>query len=431
MNEHNLSYWFRQSAPYIHAFRKKTFVVHLQGELFRSPLITPLLQDLALLNSLRINVVVVFGARSQIDMQLEALGYKSEFSNGLRITAADHMAAIDAAVGQVRSQVESILSMGLVNTPMHGANIRLISGNFVVGKPVGVRGGVDYGHTGLVRSVDVDAINAQLEQGNLIVIPPVGYSPSGERFNLGSVVVATEVAKALKAEKLIMLTEDELTALPRELPPSSVASYTDRFDTTQSYLANMLLAAAEVTCDSGVSRSHIINASTDGALLNELFSRDGVGVLITNEVYDSIRQANSDDLAGIINLISPLQEAGILVRREPEQVERNLGDYHVVSRDGTIVACMALHPYGDMAEIACVAVHPEYRRAKLADKLLLSMDTIAKETGIKTLFALTTQTAHWFVERGFKEQSLAALPKARSQTHDNRRGSKLLMKIVK
>jgi len=431
MNEHNLSYWFRQSAPYIHAFRKKTFVVHLQGELFLSPLITPLLQDLALLNSLRINVVVVFGARTQIDQQLKALGYQSEFSNGLRITAAEHMAAIDAAVGQVRSQVESVLSMGLVNTPMHGANIRLISGNFVVGKPVGVRGGIDYGHTGLVRSVDVDAINAQLEQGNLIVIPPVGYSPSGERFNLGSVVVATEVAKALKAEKLIMLTDDELSDLPREVPPSSVASYTNRFNEHQSYLASMLLAAAEVTCDTGVARSHIINASTDGALLNELFSRDGVGVLITHEVYDSIRQATSDDLAGIINLISPLQEAGILVKREPDQVERNLGDYHVVSRDGTIVACMALHPYGDSAEIACVAVHPEYRRAKLADKLLLSMDTIAKETGIKTLFALTTQTAHWFVERGFQEQPLSALPKVRAQTHDNRRGSKLLMKTVK
>lgn len=430
MTDKSLSYWFRQSAPYIHAFRKKTFVVHLQGELFNSPLITPLLQDLALLNSLRINVVIAFGARSQIDTQLTALGHTSQFSEGLRVTEPQHMPAVDAAVGQVRSQIESVLSMGLVNTPMHGANISLISGNFVVGRPVGVRGGVDFGHTGHVRAINAQAINAQLEQGNLVIIEPMGYSPSGERFNIGSVAVATEVAHALNAEKLVMLTEDNLANLPRELSPGSVQSFTAQLASSQDYLRAMLNACAKVTHSEGVARSHIIDATQDGALLNELFTRDGVGVLVTNEAYDSIRQATSDDLAGIINLISPLQDAGVLIDRAPEQVERHLSDYHVVSRDGTIVACMALHPFGDSAEIACVAVHPDYRRAKLADKLLTALSTQARQQGIRQLFALTTQTAHWFVERGFTERPIDQLNTARQATHNVARGSKLLVKAV-
>ncbi len=432
MNDQGLSYWFRQSAPYIHAFRKKTFVVHLQGELFNSPLIKPLIQDLALLNSLRIQVVLVFGARSQIEQQLSAHGLESQFVDGLRVTQSAHMTAIDAAVGQVRSQVESVLSMGLVNTPMHGAEIQLVSGNYVVGRPVGVHKGVDFGHTGKVRAVAVDAINAQLGQGNLVVIPPTGYSPSGERFNLGSLNVATAVAEALKADKLVLFSEAALEGLPRELSPANVTSalrgLTGDDSNAQAEVATLLTSAAKVTHQDGVARSHIVDANRDGALLDELFTRDGIGVLVTNEAYDEIRPATPDDLAGIMELIQPLQDQGALVDREPEQVERFLGDYHVVSRDGTIVACMALHPYGDRAEIACAAVHPEYRRAKLADKLLSALSQLAKSQGIRKLFALSTQTAHWFIERGFNEQSLDQLPPIRKEQLNTDRGSKLLMK---
>ena len=426
-------HWFRQSSPYIHAFRGRTFVLAFDGAAVIDPTFDHLIHDIALLNALGIRLVIVHGARPQIEQRLAEAGHRFDYADGRRITDETALHCVKQAVGAVRVEIEALLSMGLANSPMAGAQIQVVSGNFVTAQPLGIQNGVDFCHTGKVRRIDAGAINQRLDDGATVLASPLGYSPTGEVFNLTANEVATAIATALQADKLLFLTETECVQnstqkLLRELTIEQAETLIAQHHTTADEL--QYLRHAISACRQGIQRTHLIDRHIDGGLLQELFSRDGVGTLITSAQYETTRQASIDDVGGILELIKPMESEGILVRRSREQLELEIDHFSVVERDGTIVACAALYPYEakHLAELACLAVHPEYRKDKRGGELLTYIEKQAKHDGIRQIFVLTTMTAHWFKERGFIDSELEDLPIERQALYNYQRKSKVFVK---
>ncbi|MDM8547621.1 amino-acid N-acetyltransferase [Candidatus Venteria ishoeyi] len=420
--------WFRHASPYIHAHHGKTFVLSFEGIAVSSTRFRHLIHDIALLSSLGIRLVLVHGTRQRIKQNLEERGVTQQYANGMRITDDTSLEQVKAACGQITADILALLSMGMTDSPEIYANIRIVSGNFITARPLGIRSGVDFMHTGEVRRVEANAIQQQLDNGCIVLISPLGYSPTGEIFNLSVEDVSTSVAITLKADKWVSLNEleqaisdnDHLTLQEtRELLKN--ASDADTF---------RILRGAAHACEQGVNRVHLVQRNIDGGLLMELFSRDGVGTMISADPYEHLRQATIDDVGSILNLIAPLEEEGVLVKRSREKLEMEIGRFVVQERDGTIIACAALYPYPEehMAELACVAVHPDYKGKQRGDALLGFMEKQARKNHIHRLFILTTRTAQWFQQRGFTQAKLDKLPITRLNLYNYQRLSKIFIK---
>ena len=426
--------WFRNSSPYIHAHRNRTFVIYFGGEAVLDASFDKLIHDFALLNSLGIRLVLVHGIRPQIDQRLQKQNQQSQFHQQLRITDEIALQCAKESAGLVRVEIESLLSLGVANSPMSGARIRVISGNFVTAQPIGVLEGIDYQYTGKVRRIDSAAINQQLDLGHVVLISPVGYSPSGELFNLSAEQVATEIAISLQADKLILLTEQSCQSTETGHIAQMTSAETRIFIDHENHLAistKCALQSAIHGCQSGVNRVHILNRHIDGALLIELFSRDGIGTLISSTEFETIRPAILNDIPGILELINPFEQLGLLITRSLEHLELNINDYIVIDRDGLIIGCTALHQIErDAGLIACLAVHPDYRRAARGNQLLEQIYTKARKNSLKQLFALSTQTMHWFKERGFQDKSFQDLPPGLQQNYNHLRNAKVLSKAI-
>ncbi|MFI3221073.1 MAG: amino-acid N-acetyltransferase, partial [Methylococcales bacterium] len=423
--------WFRDSSPYIHAHRNKTFVISFGGEAVLDAGFEHHVHDFALLNSLGIRLVLVHGIRPQIDQRLQKLNAPALFHQHLRITDDLALQCVKEAAGLVRVEIEALLSMGLANSPMAGCGLKVASGNFVTAKPIGVIEGIDYCHTGEVRRIDSGAIHAQLDQNNVVLISPIGYSPSGEVFNLSAEQVATAVAIALKAEKLVLLTEQNCCNPDNNQPiqqmtTAEAESFLQHYPNIDNTLRLSLQAAIQ-SCQAGIERVHLINRAVNGALLLELFSRDGIGTLISSTAFEELRSATLNDIGGILELIKPLEQQGILAKRSREKIEMEIADYIVLERDGLIIACIALHSdlNGQFAAIACLAVHADYRGAARGNRLLSAAYQKAKQLKLKSLFVLSTQTMHWFIERGFLLSELNSLPEPLKVLYNPQRNSKI------
>jgi len=432
--------WFRDAGPYINAFRGRTFVLVFGGEAVQDDGFGELIHDIALLNSLGIRLVLVHGARPQVEARLKARGRQTVSMDELRVTDDAALACVKEAVGTVRVEIEARLSMGLSHSPMAGARIHVASGNTVTARPLGVRDGTDFLHTGEVRRIDAEAIHAQLDLGGVVLLSPLGYSPTGEVFNLSAEDVATSAAIALKADKVLYLAEgpglrDGRRKLVRELSLGDAQKTLDGRRKLPQDIRRILHSAVNL-CLNGVKRVHILSRQIDGVLLQELFTRDGVGTLINADRYEDMRQASIEDVAGILELIAPLEEADVLVRRSRERLEMEIQRFTVVERDGMIIACAALYPFADgrsavhSAELACLAVHPDYQGAGRGAALLQHVEQRAREHGIDSLFVLSTRTSHWFLERGFVKAGLDTLPKRRKAMYNYRRNARVFIKSL-
>jgi amino-acid N-acetyltransferase len=383
---------------------------------------------------LGIHLVLVHGARPQIEQRLTRAGAKFEYANDLRITDDLALQCVKEAVGAIRVEVESLLSMGLSNSPMAGAQLQVVSGNFVIAKPYGIRDGVDFLHTGEVRKINAAAIHKQLADGAIALLSPVGYSPTGEVFNLSAEDVATAVSIALKAEKLIYLTEDEplQDSNNRTIRELSLARASELLDETAKLprQTQRILRSAVRVCSSGVRRVHVVSRHTDGALLQELFTRDGIGTMVSADLYEGTRQAHIEDVAGILEVIAPLEEEGILVRRSREKLEMEINHFFVVERDGMIIGCAAYYPYTEnkTAELACLAVYPAYQGSGRGDALLHYVEQKARQNAVEQLFVLSTRSMHWFQERGFQQGDIDDLPMQRQSLYNYQRKSKVFFK---
>ncbi|MFI3181561.1 MAG: amino-acid N-acetyltransferase, partial [Methylococcales bacterium] len=386
-----------------------------------------LIHDFTLLSSLGVRLVLVHGIRPQIDARLQKLNHPARFYNHLRITDDLALQCVKESAGLVRVEIESSLSMGLANSPMANSELNVVSGNFIVAKPIGVIDGIDYANTGAVRRINGAAIQAQLEQNNLVLISPIGYSPSGDVFNLSAEQVATAVAIALKAEKLIFLTEESCVDANGNL----IAQLTTE-ELKQNVELNFSLQAAIESCDAGIARVHLINRHIDGALLQELFTRDGVGTLISSAPYEICRAATLNDIGGILELIKPLEQKGILAKRSREKIEMQIGDYIILERDGLIIGCTALHinKIENCAVLACLAVHSSYRDSARGQRLFSTALNIAEKHSLKTLFVLSTQTVQWFIERGFTICEWTNVPDFLKALYNPQRNAKILFKSL-
>ncbi|OGS94787.1 MAG: amino-acid N-acetyltransferase, partial [Gallionellales bacterium RBG_16_56_9] len=413
-----------------------TFVITFGGEAVSDPAFAGLIHDIALLNSLGVRLVLVYGTRPQIEERLRARGAEIRYVNGLRVTDAEALACVKEAAGAVRVEIEALLSMGLANSPMAGARIRVASGNFVTAKPLGIREGVDYCHTGEVRRIDAEGIRQRLADESVVLLSPLGYSPTGDIFNLTATEVAPAAAIALKADKLISFIEtaglaDAHRSLLRQLTLPAAQQLLGKSGSLKEEAA-FHLQGAVTACQNGVRRAHLLNRHIDGALLLELFTRDGIGTMINADIYEGTRCATIDDVGGLLELIKPLEEAGILEPRSRERLEIDVEHFTIVERDGMIIACAALHPFPEKkaAELACFTVHPEYQDMGYGTALIQHLENEAALTGIKHLFVLTTRTSHWFRERGFRPGALQDLPVARRKLYNYQRNSKVYLKEI-
>lgn len=426
-------HWFRAVAPYIHAFKRKTFVIAFPGELVQNGRLPQTVQDIALLRALGIRVVVVHGSRPQVEEQLRLRHVESKFANGRRITDDAALECAKEASGEIRLDIEAAFSQGLANTPMANADIRVLSGNFITARPVGVVGGVDFQHTGIVRKVSTEVIQLALNARAVVLVSPLGFSPTGEAFNLSLEDVAASVAVAIRAEKLIFLTEmpgivDEYGELVRELTERSAKQMLQRAllsTDAASYLEHCLKA-----CEADIPRAHMIPFEIDGSALLEVFTHDGVGTMVSRDDLEFLREATLDDIGALLSLIAPLEADGTLVPRGRGVIERDIAAFSVIEHDKRIFGCAALHPYGDekMGEMACLTVSPESQGLGDGERLLKHIEQRARRAGLNRLFVLTTRTAHWFLKRGFVAASIEQLPVAKQRSIDRSRNSQVYIK---
>ena len=437
---HTFVPWFRTVAPYIHAYHGKTFVVAIAGELIAAGKLTSFAQDLAILHAMGIRLVLVHGFRPQVNEQLRSKGHTSRFSHGMRITDAVALDSAQEAAGQLRFEIEAAFSQGLPNTPMANAIVRVVSGNFLTAQPVGVVDGVDFMHSGVVRKVDALAIRRAIDFGAMVLLSPVGFSPTGEAFNLTMEDVATSTAIALQSDKLLFITEvrgihedlaDPESPIDTELALADAEKILASLPAPQSpsdtafYLRHCVRA-----CRGGVERSHILPFAVDGALLMEVFTHDGIGTMVVDEKLESLREATADDLGGVLQLIEPFERDGTLVKRDRTEIERDIGNYTVIEHDGVIFGCAALYPYPEArtGEMAALTVSSQVQGQGDGERILKRVEQRARALGLESIFVLTTRTMHWFIKRGFVQVDADWLPEARKRKYNWDRRSQVFVK---
>jgi amino-acid N-acetyltransferase len=413
---------FRDSAPYLHAHRGSTLVAWLPGELLADQSrLQQLAQDLLLLHTLGIRLVLVPGCRPQIEARLALANLTSAFHANERITSQDALPHVIDAVGTARLQIETALSRGLANTPGSYESPSVVAGNFVTAQPLGVREGVDFQFTGVLRRVNSEAIERALDANSIVLVSAIGTSPSGDQYNLSSQALAVATSSAIGADKLVLFSEQPIDSDGEQKALNAKqASQSD---------SGLVRSAAEAVAR-GVSRVHLLDACHDGSLLKELFTRDGDGLLVSDSQYDSLHSPSLDDVPGILALVEPLEEAGILVSRSREQIELELDRFVVLERDGMVVGCAALAQFDESGrgELYCFAVHPDYRGRGLAGELLAAVEGRAAVTGVTQLFVLTTRTADWFRENGFESSSVDKLPEPRREIYNAERNALIYVK---
>ena len=434
MKDKNDVKFLRQTSPYIHAHRGKTFVIAISGGSVLQSNFHSMVHDIALLQSLGMRIVVVHGARPQINKRLALSGIETSFEQHLRITSSEAMLCIKEAVGSTRLAIESELSMGLPSSPMHGARVRVIGGNFVTAKPVGVRDGIDFQRTGEIRRIDSHAIKYQLDDHSMVLISPIGFSATGESFNLNYQDLAAQVAITLEAEKLILVSESpgvmDKGSLLRTL---SIPQLTEILETSKDVQQVSLLGAAVHACQSGVERVHLVSHKEDGALLSELLTRDGSGTLLSKDYGEAIRVATIEDVGGILELITPLEDQSVLVKRSRELLETEISRFIVVVHpEGLIVGCAALYPTADkqMGEVACVAIHPDFNGQGIGSRVFDQIEFEARQQRMSSLCVMTTQAAHWFLEKGFISGEVADLPANKQSMYNYQRNAGVFHKAI-
>lgn len=412
--------FFREAAPYIHNHRGKTFVIAFAGEVIAAPQFPRIVQDLAIISTLGARLVLVHGTRPQIDERLQNNNTPIRLHKGIRITDSATLLAAQEAIGFLRIRIENLLTHALNQPSLSSNGLGIVSGNFITARPLGIHDGIDYGYTGLVRKINQNLLKQQLDAHNIVLLSPMGYSPTGEAYNLRYEQVAIAAATTLKADKLIFLSHQPLN-LPHELTLEEAQSHSSQND---------LLPGILEAIETEVERIHLLDAHTDGSLLLELYTRDGVGSMIAAEQFECLRAATEEDISGIMDLIRPLENAGTLIKRSREQLELEINNFHIITRDREVIACVALYETDDphVGELACLAVNPQYRGGNRGDKLLRHIVQLAQTSGKNRLLVLTTQTTDWFRERGFEKGEIADLPSNKKSLYNYQRNSQVLFK---
>lgn len=428
---------FRQAAPYIQYLRGKTVVLAISSQVLLAERLNTLVQDIQLLASLGMHLVLVHGTRHYLDRMLQHSGSELRYHQGRRITDDTALTLAKQACGLVRFDIEAALSATPSQTPdRRNRRLRIASGNFLLAKPLGVIGGVDMQHTGSIRRVDHEAIRQRLNEGDVVLVSPLGQSLSGKSFNLGLDEAAAALALALRADKLIFLSSEAgVTDAHQHIISELTSAQAAELLHSGHYSADMtrMLKTAIHVLENGVRRAHILSGLEDGSLLVELFTRQGHGTMLAQAPFMRIRAADHRDIGDIIRLIEPLETAGVLLPRSRAYLEANIHNFSVLEHNCHLYGCVSLQRFDgyDCAELACLAVSPDAQDGGCGEYLLAHAVTQARTEGVHTLFALSTHTGEWFDERGFRSAELAELPPERQQQYRaNKRASKIYKLVL-
>jgi len=405
----------REVFHYQNRFEGSTMVFKIDYPVTEDPCFPGLVKDLALLAKTGFKVIIVPGVRENIDAVFKQhdidSSYASTQDSPVRVTTSEGISYVEMAAFHIASRFMTSLS---------GSRVDAVIGNFVRARGLGVINGIDAEYTGVVDKIYTDSLKRVLELGMVPILPCIGWSPSGKPYNVQSDEIALAVSKALGAIKLFIITATEGLNITRLTPKETE----DLINTGCSFMRELKLALK--ASQAGIHRVHIIDGREEGAVLKEIYSNLGVGTMIYTDEYDSIRPLHSKDLPDILRLMEPFMQKGILIRRNPEQIQEKKTDYSVLEIDGSIRACGALHDWGEsQGEIAAVATDPNYTDLGLGRKIVGFLIEKAKKSGMRRVFVLTTQSQDWFESLGFKESSVDSLPEKKRKNYDKSRKSKV------
>jgi amino-acid N-acetyltransferase len=421
---------FREILRYVPRFRDRVFVIAIDGAVVEDDNFPNLLLDIALLRSLSIRVALVHGAAHQVRHYAEQMKVPTSDLDGTGITDRATLQVALTAANRVTHEILEGLSAN---------DLRAACPNAIVAHPAGILGGVDQLFTGKVERVDVGLLQTLLEHDIVPIVPPVGIDGTGNSFRLNSDAVAVEVAKALRAVKLIYLTTEGGVRGPkgvvRQMTIQEAEGFLKRHRADLSAVMMTKLSHALRAGKEGVERVHIIDGREQEGLLGEVFSNEGIGTLINANEYQAIRPAQRKDVRAIHGLIQQGIETDELIKRTRPELEKLIGDYFVFEVDRNPIACAALHLYPEQnkAELASVMVDPRYENQGIGGKLIAYVENVARARGVAKLFALSTQAINYFVQKGgFKLGAPDDLPPVRREKYElNGRRSQVLIKTLR
>lgn len=417
---------------YVPQFRQKVFVIAFDGALMTQPGFSSILQDVAVLQSLNIEVVLVFGARAQVRTLAEKRGITLYNDDGMGRTDA---AGIEIAVDAIMRQCNDLMAdLTALEMPVAVCNALAVH-------PAGVIDGVDLEFTGRIERVDEESLRALLKADIIPILPPIGYDGKGATLRLNSDAVAVEVAIALQAAKVIFVAESGISALDgTRLAQLSVAEAKEMYKRKESkYDVSMLskLRFAALACQEGVPRVHIVDGTQDEALLAELFSNEGVGTMVHGDEYQQIRKARAGDVPALLSMMQQSVDDAALVPRTRDQIQSKIKDFFVLELDGHPIGSVAVHAYEEdgrkIAELACLFVRRSHKNKNHGRKLVAFAEETARQRGCEIIVALSTQAFRFFEEKmGYTVTEPDTLPPSRREKYDKSgRNSKVLVKALK
>ncbi|MDR0331074.1 MAG: amino-acid N-acetyltransferase [Chitinispirillales bacterium] len=427
----------RQAFGYASRFKNEAFVIKIDSALISNHALFPvLIKDLVMLRRMGIRIILVPGSRTRIDEVLAAYKVECPYVNGVRVSYPEAIPFINMASFDVSNRIMTMLAENEAGA---------VIGNWVKARGIGVRGGVDYRHSGVVESLQTDVLNKLLDDGMIPIFPNIGWSTKGKPYNLSSNDLAFTISVQMKASKLFFVTEhggiqashfkvpDEAYVSESGILSQMTMAQAGQFlDLNNEYESDHdaerdLVSYAYRACKQGVRRVHIIDGRAEGMLLQEIFSNRGLGTMIYANRHENIRPMTATDIPGVLSLMQPKVESGALVARNDHDLAEKLGDYAVYDVDGTLHACGALHIFpGRQGEIAAIVVDEKFASRGIGKKMISYLIEQATRAGLKSVFVLTTLSADWFNQLGFVEAKVEELPEGKREKYNKDRNSLVL-----
>ena len=428
---------FRLSAKYINQFNQNIFVIALSGYVFNESQFEKIAQDINLLHSLNIKVILVYGARPQVESILIKNKIPVRLVKNMRVTSNAALKHVIEVNGAIRIKIEATLStIKSMSEGMH-----LSSGNFLTAMPVGIVDGIDMESTGKIRGVDVEAIKNKLNHHEIVIVSPIGYSPIGQIFNLSYEQTAANIAAAINADKLIYYVDangilNERGELIPELTSEKahkLISHIEEKPSSESaqnlsYDDFNILKSSLFAIENKIKKVHLINRHIDGSLIEELFTEKGSGTILTELALENFRKATEGDIKDIYRILFPLEKRKILIERDLTQIKEMINQFYVLEHDKKFIGCVSLNSFKESLELASFSIEPKYQKLGFGKKLLKFCELEAKKLKYDEIFILTTQSEHWFAENEFKEKSKELMPTFKKETYQSERNSKYLTK---
>ena len=428
---------FRLSAKYINLFNQNIFVIALSGYVFNEDQFVKIAQDINILHSLKIKVILVYGARPQVESILVKNKIPVRLLKNMRVTSSAALKHVIEVNGAIRNKIEATLST--IKSVSEG--MRLSSGNFLTAMPVGIIDGIDMESTGKIRGVDVEAIKNKLNHHEIVIVSPIGYSPIGQIFNLSYEQTAANIAAAINADKLIYYVDangilNERGELIPELTSEKAHKLISHIEEKPSpesaqnlsYDDFNILKSSVFAIKNKIKKVHLINRHIDGSLIEELFTEKGSGTILTEFALENFRKATEGDLKDIYRILFPLEKRKIFIERDLTQIKGMINQFYILEHDKKFVGCVSLNSFKESLELASFSIEPKYQRLGFGKKLLKFCELEAKKLKYDEIFILTTQSEHWFAENGFKEKSKELMPTFKKKTYQSERNSKYLTK---